>query len=635
MFTVNQLSLHFGDRTLFDEVSFFIGKEDRVGLAGRNGQGKTTMLKLLAGEMRYDSGTIEHPKGLKIGYLPQTMEHDLLLTARQVAAQAFEEAERLQQRLREVESALENPSSDEEAMNLAIEIGDIHDKLNTLGAGDNDNKIERDLKGIGFSVEDMDKPMGQLSGGWRMRAELTRILLMRPDLLMLDEPTNHLDLPAIQWLEDLLSSWPGAFILISHDKLFLDRLTRRTIEVSHGRLIDRKVPWSQYVELRKLEREQQMSAAKAQKKEIEHTQELINKFRAKKNKAAFAQSLITKLDKMEMVEVDDSASRAMLVRFPPAPRSGKIVLEMDGVSKSFGDNLIVQDADLVVVRGEHLAIVGANGTGKTTMMRMILGEEPHEGTITLGHNVIVGYYAQDMPERLDPKLTVLETAEAAASEDTRTKVRAMLGAFLFSGEDVDKYVSVLSGGERARVALCCMLLQPLNFLILDEPTHHLDIPSKDVLKQALKHYDGTFILISHDRDFLSGLTDRLLELEGGRLRDQHHDIEELLARKKEEGEEAFALKKVKVASSQKEDYEARKAQDKERRKLSNKVKRCEEELAKLEAEQEKVNSELAEKASDADFQRKGYEHLVVISTKIEKIMSDWEEAETRLEDLGV
>jgi ATP-binding cassette subfamily F protein 3 len=634
MFTVNQVSLHFGDRTLFDEVSFFIGKEDRVGLAGRNGQGKTTMLKLLAGEMRYDSGSIEHPKGLRIGYLPQTMEHDLTLTARQVAGKAFVEAEQAQSRLAVVEKAIENPKSDEEAMELAIEIGELHEKLNSLGAGDNDKKVERDLEGIGFSKEDMDKPMGQLSGGWRMRAELTRILLMRPDLLMLDEPTNHLDLPAIQWLEDLMSNWPGAFILISHDKLFLDRLTKRTIEVNNGKIIDRKVPWSQYVELRKVEREQQIAASKAQTKEIEHTQELINKFRAKKNKAAFAQSLIKKLDKMDRVEVDDAASRAMLVRFPPAPRSGKIVLELERVSKSFGDNLIVKGADLVVARGEHLAIVGANGTGKTTMMRMILGEESHEGSIKLGHNVIVGYYAQDMPERLDPKLTVLETAEAAASEDTRTKVRAMLGAFLFSGEDVDKYVSVLSGGERARVALCCMLLQPLNFLILDEPTHHLDIPSKDVLKQALKHYDGTFILISHDRDFLSGLTDRLLELEGGRLRDQHHDIEELLARKKEEGEIAFAQKKVKVASSQKEDYEARKAQDKQKRKLNSKIKRCEDELAKLEAEQEKLNAELAQRAADAEFQRKGYEDLVLISNRIDKLMSDWEEAESRLQKMN-
>lgn len=634
MFTVTNVSLHFGDRTLFDEVSFFIGKTDRVGLAGRNGMGKTTMLKLLAGEMRYDSGAIEHPKGLKIGYLPQTMTHDLTLTARQVAGKAFEESEKVQARLLEVEKALENPASDEEAMQLAIEIGDLHDKLNTLGVGDNDNKIERDLKGIGFSLEDMDKPMSQLSGGWRMRAELTRILLMRPDLLMLDEPTNHLDLPAIQWLEDLMSSWPGAFILISHDKLFLDRLTTRTIEVSNGRIIDRKVPWSQYLELRKVEREQQSSAAKAQKKEIEHAQELINKFRAKKNKAAFAQSLITKLDKMEIIEVDDADSRAMLVRFPPAPRSGKIVLEMEGVTKSFGDKLIVKDADLIVVRGEHLAIVGANGTGKTTMMRMILGEEPHEGSIKMGHNVIVGYYAQDMPERLDPKMTILETANSAASEETRPKVRAMLGAFLFSGDDVDKYVSVLSGGERARVALCCMLLQPLNFLILDEPTHHLDIPSKDVLKQALKHYDGTFILISHDRDFLGGLTDRLLELEDGRLRDQHHDIEELLARKKQESVQAAEQKKVKVDSTQKQDYKARKAEEKEKRKLTNKIKRCEEELEKLEAEQDSINTQLAERASDAEFQKKGYEELVKVSARIDELMADWEKAEERLSQIS-
>ncbi|MBK8948332.1 MAG: ABC-F family ATP-binding cassette domain-containing protein [Flavobacteriales bacterium] len=500
--------------------------------------------------------------------------------------------------------------------------------------------MERMLKGLGFVGDDIHRPLAELSGGWRMRAELARILLLQPDLLLLDEPTNHLDLPAIQWLEDLLRTYPAALVLISHDKTFLDRLTKRTLEVTGGELIDRKVPWSQYVELRKVEREQQLAAAKDQQKYIEKTQELINKYRAKASKAAFAQSLITKLENLDRIEVEDEDLRKLVVRFPPAPHAGKLIAEVKDVSKAYGPKRIFSHAELTIGKGEHLALVGANGTGKSTLIRMVVGEEPYEGQIRLGHGVVLGYYAQDMPERLEPKRTVLETAEDAASEENRPRVRAMLGAFLFSGEDVDKKVKVLSGGERARLALCCMLLRPLNFLLLDEPTHHLDIQSKDVLKEALKNYDGTFLLVSHDRDFLHGLTHRILELDGGRIRDQHLDILELIEKRKalqaaDMGASSARTAPAKAAGAQRSDYHERKERDKERRRVQNQVERAEKELAALEQEEKALQAQVMAVGLPAAELDKGYARLGELAQRIAVVMADWEYAAARLNELDV
>jgi ATP-binding cassette subfamily F protein 3 len=494
------------------------------------------------------------------------------------------------------------------------------------------------LKGIGFLEPDMHRPMRELSGGWRMRAELARILLMQPDLLLLDEPTNHLDLPAIQWLEDLLRTYPAALVLISHDKTFLDRLTKRTLEVTGGSIIDRKVPWSQYVELRKVEREQQSAAAKEQQRYIKETEALINKFRAKASKAAFAQSLITKLDKLERIEVEDEDLRKMLVKFPPAPASGKLVCEVLNVSKSYGAKKIFQGAELTIAKGEHLALVGANGTGKSTLVRMIMGEEPFEGEIRLGHNVIVGYYAQDMPERMVPQRTVMETAEDAASEENRPRIRAMLGAFMFSGEDVDKKVKVLSGGERARLALCCMLLKPLNFLILDEPTHHLDIQSKDVLKEALKNYDGTFLLVSHDRDFLTGLTHRLLELDDHRIRDQHMDILELIEKRKalqaaDIGKSSAVRPKEEKQPKKSDDHRAKRDLDKEMRKARNSVERLEKQLAELEKTEKELQEKVMKGNLSSDEVQRGYTELGELAQRIAGVMEEWESASSRLMEL--
>ncbi|HMQ76981.1 MAG TPA: ABC-F family ATP-binding cassette domain-containing protein [Flavobacteriales bacterium] len=640
MIDVSGLTLHFGQRPMFDGVSFFIGSDDRIGLVGRNGAGKSTLLKILAGQQSYDKGSIGRPRELTLGYLPQQMDHDLSLSPRQVAEKAFEEAQHLRASLDRIEKELETATEVEQQMELATMLAHAHERLNALGVADHDQQVERMLKGLGFVGEDIHRPLAELSGGWRMRAELARILLLQPDLLLLDEPTNHLDLPAIQWLEDLLRTYPSALVLISHDKTFLDRLTKRTLEVTGGELIDRKVPWSQYVELRKVEREQQMAAAKDQQKYIEKTQELINKYRAKASKAAFAQSLITKLENLDRIEVEDEDLRKLVVRFPPAPHAGKLIAEVKDVSKAYGPKRIFSHAELTIGKGEHLALVGANGTGKSTLIRMVVGEEPFEGEIRLGHGVVLGYYAQDMPERLEPRRTVLETAEDAASEENRPRVRAMLGAFLFSGEDVDKKVKVLSGGERARLALCCMLLRPLNFLLLDEPTHHLDIQSKDVLKEALKNYDGTFLLVSHDRDFLHGLTHRILELDGGRIRDQHLDILELIEKRKalqaaDMGASSARTAPAKGANGQRSDYHERKERDKERRRVQNQVERAEKELATLEQEEKALQAKVMAAGLPAAELDKGYARLGELAQRIAAVMADWEAASARLDQLDV
>jgi ATP-binding cassette, subfamily F, member 3 len=646
MITVQGLTLHFGQRPMFDGVSFFIGSDDRIGLVGRNGAGKSTLLKIMAGQQPFDGGTIGKPNELTLGYLPQEMAHNLELTPWQVAEKAFEEAIKLNASLERIEKELEKATTDEEAIELATMLAHAHERLNTIGAADHDMQIERMLKGIGFVEKDMHRLMSEMSGGWRMRAELARLLLIQPDLLLLDEPTNHLDLPAIQWLEDLLRTYPAALVLISHDKTFLDRLTKRTVEVVGGKLIDRKVPWSQYVELRKVEREQQAAQAKDQQRYIKETTDLINKFRAKASKAAFAQSLITKLDKLERIEVEDEDLRKMLVKFPPAPQSGKIVCEVKGVSKSYPDRkhpeqtkAIFRNAELTIAKGEHLALVGANGTGKSTLVRMIMGEEPFDGEIKLGHNVIVGYYAQDMPERMNPAGTVMETAEYAASEENRVRVRAMLGAFMFSGDDVDKKVKVLSGGERARLALCCMLLKPLNFLILDEPTHHLDIQSKDVLKNALKNYEGTFLLVSHDRDFLTGLTNRLLELDDLRIRDQHMDILELIEKRKalqgaDIGKSSAAQPKAKAEKADKSDHADRRERDKERKRIQSQVVRLEKQLAELEEEEKRLQAEVMKTGQPPAEVEKGYARMGEVAQRIAATMQEWEAASLRMEELG-
>jgi ATP-binding cassette subfamily F protein 3 len=504
MLTVTQLGVHFGERTLFEGLNLFIGKRERIGLVGRNGAGKSTLMHILAGINAPSEGTISYPNDYRIGYLPQEMDHNETSTVFDESASAFAEIKELEDRIVEITDEISTRLDYEniEYSRLIDELTEANQRLDIIGAGNLEEKIQRILQGLGFKPEDLERKMGEFSGGWKMRVELAKLLLTNPNLLLLDEPTNHLDIESIEWLEGFLKNYAGAILLISHDRMFLDTLTERTIEISPFRLYDFKAAYTKYQVWREEERDRQLQAQKNQKKYIEETQVLINKFRAKKNKAAFAQSLIKKLDKLEIVDVDAADNAKIKFRFPPAPRTGKVIFDAKGLGKSFNELNVFKGLEFMMARRDKVAFVGKNGAGKTTLTRILLDLESHEGELIKGHNVDIGYYAQNQAEELEGKITVLETLEAEVTIESKVNLRSMLGSFLFSGEDVEKKVSVLSGGEKARLALCKLLLHPYNVLILDEPTNHLDLKSKTVLKDALENFDGSLIVVSHDRDFL-------------------------------------------------------------------------------------------------------------------------------------
>lgn len=651
MISVNQLTVAFGQRELFKEVSFFVGEKDCIGLVGRNGAGKSTMLKVFAGIQPATAGGISTPKGTRIGYLPQEMEHALDRTVMEEAASAKEELRELEAEVEKIAAELGERTDfeTESYLNRIQELNDINDRLSLLGGANEASEIERILKGLGFTDEDLHKTLDQFSGGWQMRVELAKLLLQRPDMMLLDEPTNHLDIDSIEWLEQWLSNYTGAILLISHDRQFLDTVTNRTIEISAGRIYDFKHPYSKYVKLREEEREKQIQAYKNQQKYIADTQELINKFRAKKNKAAFAQTLIRKLEKLERIEVDGFDNAAMHLKFPPSPRSGKVVVSAEGVEKYYEEKHVFSGVDLIIPRLAKVALVGKNGAGKTTLTRILLGLTPTSGgKFNLGHNVEVGYYAQNQAEELDGEKTVFETIDEEAVGDMRKNVRNLLGSFLFSGEDTEKKVKVLSGGEKARLALCKLLLFPHNLLILDEPTNHLDLRSKEVLKQALINYDGTLILVSHDRDFLSGLAEHIYEVRATGLKQYIGDIRDFLLEKRaasiaefeadrQQGAKAApkpAAPKAE-ASNQKLSYEERKARKRQRRKLQNKVSKCEREIADLETRLAEMDAEIA--GMDYEDQKKAQDKLHAygkVQRELEGQMAAWEEASNALEALG-
>src|ERR1700739_3024445 len=534
MISLNGITVSFGGSSLFENVSFLINPRDRIGLAGKNGAGKSTLLKLLADQQSPTSGSIGKPKGLKIAYLPQDMVHQHGKTVFEETATAFSEIQQLEKRLSEINHELETRTDYESDSysNLITEITDISHRLEVIGSGNMDEEIEKKLKGLGFDRADFNRPTSELSGGWRMRIELAKLLLQKPDVLLLDEPTNHLDIESMQWLEEFMETYEGALVLISHDKKFLDNVTTRTIEISNKKIYDYKTNYSHYLILRQERREQQEAAAKNQQKIINKTQILIDKNRAKASKAAFAQSLIKKLDKMEIVEVDEADTSAIYFKFPPPAHSGKIVLTVEHAAKDYGPKHIFSEANFIIEKGERIAFVGRNGEGKTTMMKMIAGKTDYTGNIKLGHSVLMGYFEQDQAEKLDTNKTVFDTIDELAVGEVRSRVRNLLGAFLFSGDDIDKKVRVLSGGERGRLALCKLLLQPYNLLILDEPTNHLDIRSKDILKRALLEYEGTIIIVSHDRDFLDGFVHRLFEFREGTVKEHLCDINEFMRKRK-------------------------------------------------------------------------------------------------------
>lgn len=643
MVSINNYSVIFGQRALFKNISLFISKKDKIGLVGKNGAGKSTLLKSIIGLQKGTEGEVTVPKETTLGYLPQEMEHNETATILEEASSAFSDIAILEEKLETITTALgvrEDYQSDS-YIKLIEDLNEINDRLMVLGSGNMEQMVERVLKGLGFSTSDMDRQMSEFSGGWKMRVELAKILLVQPDVVLLDEPTNHLDIDSIEWLEGFLSTYPGAIVMISHDRNFLDAITTRTVEIANGRIYDYKFAYSKYLAQREQELETQIEAAKAQQKYIKDTEILINKFRAKKNKAAFAQSLIKKLDKLERIDIDQLDNSSMNFSFPPAPRSGKAVVTAEGLAKNYEDLQVFEKVDLVLGRQEKIALVGKNGAGKTTLTKILNGQLDYDGELSIGHNVEVGYYSQDQAESLDMEKTVFDTIDDVAEGEIRTQLRALLGAFLFQGEDIDKKVKVLSGGEKARLALCKLMLKPYNLLIMDEPTNHLDMRSKDMLKNALKSYDGTVIIVSHDRHFLHQLVEVIYEVTPTGLNQHLGDIYDFLKKKKTESiahfehAKAQEKKEEKSGSSNKEDYETRKENDRRKRKLSNLVSKCQSQIE----EKEKKLKEMDVVIADLDYSNptaanKILDKYAELKDEVGELMGQWEEAEMELEELN-
>lgn len=536
MLIVDNLKVELSGRTLFDNINYIINDKDRIALVGKNGAGKSTMLKILAGVNKHYKGTVSMPDGTTIGYLPQVMEVSDVRTVREEASLAFSHILDLQQHIEDMNRQLET-RTDYESDDYAKLIDDFthaHERLARIEDTNFDGEVEKTLLGLGFKRSDLDRPTNEFSGGWRMRIELAKLLLRNPDIMLLDEPTNHLDIESIGWLEDFIKTQANAVVLISHDKAFIDAVTTRTIELTLGKIYDYKVNFSKYIELREERRQQQIHAWEAQQKQIQEIEEFIERFRAQAAKAVLVQSRVRQLEKMERVVIDEEDKARIRIRFQPATRSGNYPLSVESVTKKYDDYLVFENANLMISRGEKVALAGKNGEGKSSFVKCVMGETPYSGTIMLGHNVKVGHFAQNQAMLLDEDLTVFETIDRVAEGDIRTQIRNILGAFMFDRDDSEKKVKVLSGGERTRLAMIKLLLEPVNLLILDEPTNHLDIRTKEVLKDALRDYDGTVILVSHDRDFLDGLVTKVYEFSDKKVREHIGGIKEFLAKKKQE-----------------------------------------------------------------------------------------------------
>ncbi|MEN9919470.1 MAG: hypothetical protein RL662_1906 [Bacteroidota bacterium] len=534
MLIVEGLKVEFGGKTLFDNINFIINSKDRIALVGKNGAGKSTMLKILAGVNKSYKGSVSGPDGMTIGYLPQVMQVVDGRTVREEASLAFSHIFDLQEQIEEMNRQLET-RTDYESDDYAKLIDDFthaHERLANIEDTNFDGEVEKTLLGLGFNRADLDRPTTEFSGGWRMRIELAKLLLRKPDIMLLDEPTNHLDIESIGWLEEFITTQANAVVLISHDRAFIDAVTTRTIELTLGRIYDYKVNYTKYVELREDRRQQQLHAWEAQQKQIQDIEEFIERFRAQAAKAVLVQSRVRQLEKMERVVIDEEDKASIRIKFQPATRPGNYPLTVDMVTKKYDDYLVFEHANLMIERGEKIALAGKNGEGKSTFVKCVMGQTPYTGTMMLGHNVTVGYFAQNQAELLDEDLTVFETIDRVAEGDIRTQIRSILGAFMFGRDDSDKKVRVLSGGERTRLAMIKLLLEPVNLLILDEPTNHLDLKTKEVLKNALLDYDGTVILVSHDRDFLDGLVTKVYEFSDKKVREHIGGIKEFLAKKR-------------------------------------------------------------------------------------------------------
>ena len=624
---------------LFSGITFKLNKGDRIGLIGKNGAGKSTLLKVLSKDIESSGGTMAFDKDVQIGFLRQDIDFVEGRTILEEAYQAFEEIKKLEAELEEINNQL-TTRTDYESDSYTQLIQDLTDKqerYELLGGYNYQGDTEKILQGLGFQREDFNKLTDTFSGGWRMRIELAKLLLQNNDILLLDEPTNHLDIESIIWLENFLKGYSGAIVLVSHDKMFLDNVTNRTIEISLGQIYDYKKPYSQFLELRGEIKEKQLQAQKNQEKEIKQKQQLIDKFKAKASKASMAQSLMKQLDKVELIEVDQDDNQAMNVRFAISREPGKIIVEAENLSKSYGDKHVLEGVDLLIERNSKIAFVGQNGQGKSTLAKMMVGEIPFEGHLKLGHNVEVGYFAQNQSEYLPPEKTVLEIMEDAATDTNRMRVRDMLGSFLFGGDAVDKKAKVLSGGERNRLALCKLLLQPFNVLIMDEPTNHLDIASKTVLKEALNNFNGTLIVVSHDREFLQGLTSTVYGFRDKEIKEYLGDIDYFLEQHKMESlreAEKKTVVKVEKDTTKKEAHQLSREQEKELKKLNNKLSKIETEIADLETEIEKIDIELASNYDEVSARPNFFKNYKAKKAKVDTLMEDWEKVEEQISNFS-
>ena len=644
MVSVEKLRVEFGATPLFQDVSYVINDKDRIALVGKNGAGKSTMLKIIAGLQQPTSGTVAVSGGSTIGYLPQVMVLSDEHTVREEAEQAFSHISQMQERLDRMNQELADRTDydSESYMALVEKFTHESERFQMMGGMNYQAELERTLMGLGFVREDFDRPTREFRGGWRMRIELAKLLLRRPDVLLLDEPTNHLDIESIQWLENFLATKANAVVLVSHDRAFINNVTNRTLEISCGRVFDYKVKYDEYVRLRAERREQQLRAYENQQKEIADIKEFIERFRYKPTKAVQVQSRIKQLEKMVPIEVDEVDNSALRLKFPPALRSGDYPLICEGVRKAYGEHVVFHDVDLTIKRGEKVAFVGKNGEGKSTLVKCIMGEIPFEGNLKLGHNVQIGYFAQNQAQLLDGELTVFDTIDRVAKGDIRLKIRDILGAFMFGGEASEKKVKVLSGGERSRLAMIKLLLEPVNFLILDEPTNHLDMRSKDVLKDAIRDFDGTVVVVSHDREFLDGLVSKVYEFGGGLVKEHLGGIYDFLQRKNIESlndlqkpslstsSTMVSSVEEKTGASNRLSYEQQKEQQKKIRRLEKAVEQCEARIGELEAAVKMLEDQLATPEGVADVSI--YERHGALKKQLDEAVNAWEEASLELEE---
>ena len=634
MLNIHNLSISFQGDYLFEEIAFKLSSGDRIGLIGKNGAGKSTLLKILSKELEPDSGQIAAEKNLSIGFLKQDIDFVFGRTVLEEAYQAFQDIIKLESKIDDINHQLvvRTDYESDGYHQLMIDLNEIQHQYEILGGYNYQGETEKILQGLGFKREDFNKLTDTFSGGWRMRIELAKLLLQNNDILLLDEPTNHLDIESIIWLENFLKNYNGAVVIVSHDKMFLDNVTNRTIEISLGRIYDYNKPYSKFLILRNEIKEQQLAAQKNQAKQIEQTEKLIEKFRAKASKASMAQSLIKKLDRIDRIEVDEDDNSTMSLNFPVSITPGKVVVEAHRISKNYGDLQVLKNIDLLIERDSKTAFVGQNGQGKSTLAKIIVQELKHEGHLKLGHNVQIGYFAQNQAEYLDGSKTVLDTMIDAANEKNRSKVRDILGAFLFRGDEVDKYVRVLSGGERNRLALAKLLLQPFNVLVMDEPTNHLDIKSKNVLKEALKKFEGTLILVSHDRDFLQGLTNKVYEFKDHKLKEYLGDIDYYLEQRNVESLREVEKRNV-IKQQPKESNKQSFEEQKKLKSLNNKLSSIESKISTLEKEIKSIDVELATNYDKVVSDPKFFDIYQTKKDNLKTLMSEWETIQEELERL--